>query len=311
MAEARIGPYEIVRPIGAGGMATVVLARVTAPDGTVREVAIKRMHPELSEDPQFRAMFLDEARLAACVRHPHVVATLDVQSDAEGAFMVLEYVDGVSLLELAQALWRDEGALLPLPVTLSVMLDLLAGLHAAHEQRGPDGAPLGIVHRDVCPQNVLVGRDGLARISDFGIARAEKRLAATPYGKVKGKLGYLEPERLRGGPGDRRADVYSAGVVLWELLTGRTLFEGDLVTMSQAILRGSVRPPRQLNGAVPSALDETCMAALRPRADRYASAADFARSLADAAVRTGIVPAARAVVGRLVLEAQLARTPTH
>jgi len=307
MSGQRVGPYEILSPLGSGGMATVYLGRAIGPDGQEQLVALKMMHPEIAEDPEFRAMFLDEARVAASIHHPNVVSTLAVLEHESHICMVMDYVQGATLHELVHCLWEEEGALVPLAAAVSILLDLLAGLHAAHELRAPDGSPLNVVHRDVCPQNVLVGTNGVARISDFGVARAEMRLAATPDGKIKGKLAYMEPERMRGGPVDRRCDIYSAGVVLWELLTGRALVQGDLFTISQAVLRGTHASPRQINGAVPKLVDEVCMFALRARAQRYATAEQFAMALADAAMRSTIAPATRPTLGELAQHAAQSR----
>src|SRR4051812_34294830 len=170
----RIGRYEAIRPLASGGMATVYLGRVLGARGFERQVAIKVMHPHIADDPEFVGMFLDEARMAATIRHPNVVPTLDVVEEDGRLFLVMEYIEGRPLQELCRVFQKRRAAL-PLGATLRIALDLLAGLHAAHELATPEGAPMKIVHRDVSPQNVLVGADGLSRIMDFGIARAETR----------------------------------------------------------------------------------------------------------------------------------------
>lgn len=279
------GRYEIIRTIASGGMGTVQLARAVGVGGFERLVAIKVMHPHYRTEPEFVSMFLDEARLAALIRHPNVVATIDVQDGEDGLFLVMEYVEGPSLKHLRHVSWK-RGERLPLDITLRIFMDLLNGLHAAHEQAGRDGEPLALVHRDVSPPNILVGGDGVTRITDFGVARAETRLSSTRGGKLKGKLPYMPPEQLRSEPIDRRCDVYAAGVVLWEELAGERLFaaesEGALL---HQILAGVARRPRDVVPDLPLAIDEVCMRAVAARPeDRFATAADFAEALEAAAM---------------------------
>ena len=215
----RVGRYEALRPIASGGMATVYLGRAEGARGFERQVAIKAMHPHLADDPEFVTMFLDEARMAANIRHPNVVPTLDVAEEGGQLFLIMEYIEGFSLHAMKRALKKQNGSV-PLPIALRIALDMLAGLHAAHELTSSDGAPMKLVHRDVSPQNVLVGVDGVSRIMDFGIARAEIRITATQGSQVKGKTAYMAPEQIRAQPIDRRCDVYAAGIVTWELITG-------------------------------------------------------------------------------------------
>lgn len=296
----RIGRYELIRPIASGGMATVHLGRVVGAGGFQRLVAIKLMHPHIASDPEFVGMFLDEARLAAGIRHPNVVATLDIEQSDGGLGLVMEYVEGSAAHMLIKAL-RSEQQRLPLPVALRIVLDALAGLHAAHELRGPDGRPLGLVHRDVSPQNVLIGIDGVSRITDFGVARAEARISSTRGSQVKGKVPYMSPEQLRAEEIDRRSDVYAIGVVLWELLTGQRLFkapsDGALVA---SVMSGPRASPAQVDPAIPPALDAVCMRALAATNARFATAAEFADALEDAATQAGIHPASPRAVGRFV-----------
>ena len=194
----RIGRYEVIRAIASGGMATVHLARTVGEGGFERLVAIKVMHPHIATDPAFVAMFLDEARLAARIRHPNVVATHDVQKSPAGVFLVMDYIDGPSLHTVLRAL-HERDRVLPLDITLRIMGDALAGLHAAHELCGENGEPLNLVHRDISPDNILVGNDGLARITDFGVARAESRISTTSGAALKGKLAFMSPERIMHG----------------------------------------------------------------------------------------------------------------
>jgi len=220
-----LGRYAMYEAFAQGGMATLHYGRLLGPAGFSRTVAIKRLHAHLSEDPELVAMFLDEARLAARVHHPNVVQTLDVESSEGEIFVVLDYVRGESLSRLLQEARR--AGVPPAPaVVVAVVLGVLEGLHAAHEARDARGEPLEIVHRDVSPHNVLVGTDGIARVLDFGVAKARGRAQTTRGGQLKGKLAYMAPEQLRGKV-TRRSDVFAASVVLWEALAGKRLFEGD------------------------------------------------------------------------------------
>ncbi|HSQ67748.1 MAG TPA: serine/threonine-protein kinase, partial [Polyangiaceae bacterium] len=217
-----IGRYVLCDAIASGGMATVHLGRLLGPVGFSRTVAIKRLHPHFARDPEFVAMFLDEARLAARIRHPNVVSTLDVVVLQGELFVVMDYVHGEALSKLIRA----NGAVPP-PIAASIIAGVLYGLHAAHEAKTDDGAPLHIVHRDISPQNVLVGVDGSARVVDFGVAKAVGRLQTTREGALKGKIAYMSPEQISTDSVDRRTDIYAASVVLWEMLTGKRLYQAD------------------------------------------------------------------------------------
>ena len=229
-------------------MAAVHIGRLLGPVGFAKTVAIKRLHAHLARNPEFVAMFLDEARLAARIRHPNVVSTLDVVAIEGELFVVMEYVPGDSLARLLQGA-RERGEGVPLPVAASIMVGVLHGLHAAHEASDEKGKPLGLVHRDVSPHNVLVGTDGAAHLIDFGIAKAAGRVQVTREGQLKGKLAYMAPEQLRGGRVDRRADVFGACVVFWEMLTGRRLFDGaDEGEIYGQVLRADVPKPSKIAG---------------------------------------------------------------
>jgi hypothetical protein len=221
-----VGRYVVHDRIASGGMATVHLGRLLGAAGFSRTVAIKRLHDFYASDPDFVAMLLDEARLAAQVRHPNVVQTLDVVADNDELLVVMEYVEGDSVAQLAR-LVHAGGGRFPPSYAASIVAQALHGLHAAHEATDRDGAALGIVHRDVSPQNMLVGTDGVARVLDFGIAKAASRATATEDGQLKGKAAYMAPEQLAHGAVDRRTDVFAAAIVLWELLAGRRLFAAD------------------------------------------------------------------------------------
>jgi serine/threonine protein kinase len=274
-----LGRYTVLGTLSSGGMATVYLGRQGGAAGFERIVAIKCCHDHLRSNAAFAEMFLDEARLAARIRHHNVVGTLDV-SDGDPLYLVMEYIEGCSLSALARSAVK-RGAAVPLDVSLRIVSDALAGLHAAHECRGPDGEPLGLVHCDVSPQNILVGVDGSARITDFGIARATARMTIEEQSVIKGKPSYMAPEQLMSGDVTRRADVFSTGVVLWELVTGRSLFRGadDWVTM-HAVLTRPIPPPSSVAPSLPRELDEVLLRALaRDPAERLASAGDFLSAL--------------------------------
>ncbi len=275
-----IGRYSLHDEIASGGMATVHLGRLAGPVGFARIVTIKKLHAHYARDPEFAAMFLDEARLAARIRHPNVIPTHDVLSVSGELFLVMEYVQGESLARLVGTV-RQDGERIPVDVVSSIVCGALHGLHAAHEATDDRGEPLHIVHRDVSPENLLVGTDGVARVLDFGVAKAVGRLHTTRDGKVKGKLGYMAVEQLRGGTVDRRTDVYSAGVVLWEALTLQRLFVGDNegATVTN-VLERDVVPPSHVVPDLPKALDALTLKALdRNPQRRFQSAREMALAL--------------------------------
>lgn len=275
-----VGRYALYGKLATGGMATVHFGRLLGPVGFSRTVAIKRLHPQYAKDPEFVAMFLDEARLAARIQHPNVVATLDVVALSEELLLIMDYIRGEAFSRLLRAARKKEIEP-PLSFIASIMTGMLHGLHAAHEVTDERGQPLKVVHRDVSPQNVLVGVDGVPRLLDFGVAKAGARVQVTRDGQVKGKLSYMSPEQLTGRPVDRRADLFAAGVVLWEALTGKRLF---LAEESQEIIRRIVElpvpPPSALNPNVPPAFDKIVARALEKDPDaRYSTAREFAVAL--------------------------------
>ena len=275
-----LGRYALYGEIAAGGMATVHLARLLGSVGFARTVAIKRLHPHLAKDPDFVAMFLEEARLAARVRHPNVVATLDVVSEDNELFLVMEYVAGESLSRLVRKS-REAGKRVPPRFVVGIMCAALEGLHAAHDATSERGAALGIVHRDISPQNIHVGLDGVARVLDFGIAKATNRVIETRTDQIKGKVAYMPPEQLAKGNIDRRADVYSAAVVLWEALTGKRLFKADdIAALVYSIINEDVDPPSKYDPSLPAAIDAIVMRGLdRDANNRFASAREMAIAL--------------------------------
>jgi serine/threonine protein kinase len=273
-SEPRLGRYVIDGQIAAGGMATVHLGRLVAAAGFERTVAIKRLHPQLAKDPQFASSFVDEARLAACIRHPNVASTLDVIVRDSEILVVMDYVHGESLSRLLRGLPRPA----PLPIILSIASQMLSGLHAAHEARSPRGEPLNLVHRDVSPQNIVVGIDGVARVLDFGVAKASWRMQDTRDGSLKGKLAYMSPEQLEWRKLDRRSDIFAASVLLWEALTGERLFWGESTEDTvRKILAGGVPSPSSRTGSLPKNLDAIIDRGLaRDASDRFATALEMA-----------------------------------
>ncbi len=297
--ESVIGRYAIHDEIAAGGMASVFLGRMRGERGFCRTVAIKRLHPQLARDPDFVSMFLDEARLAARIQHRNVVAPLDVVTvDDRELLLVMEYIHGEALSRLIGSC-RRAGTRIPAAIAVGVVTGVLHGLHAAHEATSETGRRLDIVHRDVSPQNIMVGVDGVARVLDFGIAKASLRADITQAGVAKGKLSYMSPEQIRCEPLDRRSDVFAAAVVLWEMLALMRLFQGeDKAQVENRITRAAIRPPSEIHPEVPAALDEVLARALdRDRDKRYANAREFANALEQA-----LPPASPGRVGQWLSE---------
>jgi serine/threonine protein kinase len=270
------GRYVLHDELASGGMATVHIGKLIGAAGFSRPVAIKRLHPQYAKEDDFVSMFIDEARIAARIRHPNVVATLDtVYGDGE-LFLVMELVMGEPISRLVRS-----PTPIPVDVAVGIMSSALHGLHAAHEATDERGNWLEIVHRDVSPQNVLVGVDGIARVLDFGVAKALGRIQTTRDGQVKGKVAYMAPEQLRGGVVDRRTDVYAAAVVLWEMLAHRRLFVSETPGEILArVLEQKVEPPSRFSSDVPAALDDVVMRGLQRNPDqRFASAHEMALAL--------------------------------
>ncbi|MBX3234106.1 MAG: serine/threonine protein kinase [Labilithrix sp.] len=288
--------YHVVDEIAAGGMGVVYLALRTDPSGRCEPVAIKRLHEHLLDDQAMVDAFVDEARIASRLDHPNLVRVHDVTPlDAE-LVIVMDWVEGITL----SSLLKKQPEPLPIPVVRRVLVDTLDGLHSAHELRDDGGAPLNVVHRDISPQNMLVGSDGRTRLTDFGIALARGRLAPTTVQGVKGKLPYLSPEQINRAPLDRRCDLFAFGAVAWELLARRRLFRAGTEAETLAmILRDPIPPPSSERMEVPLDLDETILRALERKPERRFESADaFAR-----AIEEGGPLAPREDVGRLVIAA--------
>jgi serine/threonine-protein kinase len=280
-----IGRYAIYDEIASGGMATVHFGRLLAAVGFSRTVAIKHLLPHYSHDAEFISMFLDEARLAARIQHPNVTVPLDVivLEESEEIFLVMEYVHGATLARLMKSSQVAKAQASP-SISASIMSGALHGLHAAHEAANELGVPLNIVHRDMSPQNIMVGVDGVARVLDFGVAKAVSRLQSTRQGQMKGKLAYMAPEQVRSDNVDRRLDIFAAGIVFWEALTLRNLFKADdPAGIVAKVLTATIAPPSSINSSVPPALDRAVMKALdRNPNDRFQTALDFAAAIEEA-----------------------------
>jgi serine/threonine-protein kinase len=275
----RIGRYEVAERIAAGGMATVHLGRQHGDFGFARVVAIKRLLPQYCEDPEFESMFIDEARLAARITHPNVVSILDVVAVDGELLLVMDYVHGESLWRLL-GLTQKAASQLPIEIASSVICDVLHGLHAAHEAKDRRGNPLEIVHRDVSPQNVIVGEDGVARVLDFGIAKAADSVHFTRAGTIRGKAAYMAPEQISGSGETRHTDLFAVGVMLWELLTTERLFAGSARADIARRLSAEIPLPSARNAAVPPALDAVVMTALASDPEqRFADAQQMASAL--------------------------------
>ena len=293
----RIGRYTVHDAIANGGTARLHVGRLSGDAGFARTVAVKRLHPQLIAEPELVKMLLDEARLAARIHHVNVVQTLDVVVQEDEVFIVMEYVRGETLSRVWKRL-RERGQRIPLEIACAIAVNMLRGLHAAHEARDELGRPLSIVHRDVSPQNILVGGDGVARVIDFGVAKATVRLQTTRDGTLKGKLAYMAPEQLTGGA-SRSSDIFSAAVVLWECLTGVRLFYEDSETrVIERIMAQRVPPPTEIVPTLPRALDAVVLSALsRVKSARFPTAEDMG-----AAIERIVPIAPPAVVARWLTE---------
>ncbi|HSR96262.1 MAG TPA: protein kinase [Kofleriaceae bacterium] len=291
-----LGKYQLIAEIARGGMGVVYLAMVQGPGGFNKLVVVKELKPELVEEPAFLTMFLDEARLAARLSHPNIVQTNEVGNDGDRYFMAMDYLDGRGLDQIRRRS-KIAGFGLSVPMQLRVVCDMLAGLDYAHKLTDFDGSPLNIVHRDVSPQNVFVTFDGQVKLLDFGIAKASDSMHETHAGVVKGKVSYMSPEQGRGWKVDARADVFSAGVMLWEALTGKRMRDGknDQEKLWALV---SEDPPRasSIKPWVPPELDDICARAMAwDRENRYPSAGAMQRDLESYLSTTGTRVSAREV----------------
>jgi serine/threonine protein kinase len=267
-AGPRIGKYRVVRRLAQGGMGEIFIARANGRGGFEKTVVLKRILQQNAGDRDAVQMFMDEARLMAALNHPNIVQVYDFGTAAGGHFFAMEYVHGEDLGRIMKAATLA-GRTLPLDLSLGVIAEAAAGLHYAHEKRGDDGAPLQIVHRDISPSNLLVSYDGAVKLTDFGIAKWSQRQTETRYGALKGKIAYMSPEQCRGGPLDRRSDVFGLGILLYELTTGTRLYQGasDFGVLEQ-IVNQDPPPPSSRRRDYPVALERIVLRALSRAPER-------------------------------------------
>lgn len=277
-----LGRYELLMPVAQGGMAAVWAARLRGTRGFQRVVAIKTILPSLSDDSRFEQMFLDETALAARVRHPNVVQVLDLGEENGLLYQVMEWIDGEALNVFLREL-PSEATGLPFSIGARILIGSCDGLHAAHETTDDAGNPVGLVHRDISPQNILVTRDGVPKVVDFGVAKSSALTGAqTATGTLKGKPGYMAPEQVQGGPIDRRADIFSLGVLLYIVTTARHPFRGsnDMATLHNIVSGDSLVPPSALIDNYPPTIEDVVLTALAHKPEnRFSTAAEMARAL--------------------------------
>ncbi|WPB81006.1 serine/threonine-protein kinase [Archangium violaceum] len=308
MSNENYGKYQLLKRLAMGGMAQIYLARQRGPEGFEKLLVIKRILPHLAENGDFVRMFLDEARIAARLDHPNIVDIYDLGAQDDTFFIAMEYIHGEDLRRVWKRAERS-GQLIPVPLVCRIMIEACAGLDHAHKQKDAQGKPLGIVHRDISPQNILLTFEGRVKVVDFGIAKAADQATVTRSGVLKGKYSYMSPEQAAGNKSlDRRTDIFALGVVLYELLTGMRLFKRltDMATL-QAVADCEIQPPSQINPRVPKDLDPIVMKALtREPEDRYAEALQLQLALEDW-LRAHQLPSSTAHVAAFMKELYAAR----
>ena len=288
LAPKRLGRYELLAELGSGGMAEVFLARMMGPADFHKWIAIKRVHPHMAKHPQFIDMFLDEARIAASIQHPNVASVFDLGDDDGEYFLAMEYLHGENLAVVMQRAAEEVGRV-PYALATYIIARAAEGLHHSHQTKDRRGRPIDLIHRDVSPQNIFVTYDGQIKLTDFGIAKAAGRLTDTKTGGMKGKSAYMAPEQALGQDIDRRVDIFSLGVVLWELTVGQRLFKAK--TEAQSLMRitgGNTPTPSSVLPGYPPALEAIVMRALnRDRLKRYESAGQMGDDLTRLLQSTG------------------------
>jgi serine/threonine protein kinase len=284
----RFGEYTIIKPLAAGGMARVYLARKAGMAGFTRPVAMKVILPQYSSHKDFIEMFTDEARLVVCLNHSSIAQVIELGEVRGQYFIAMEFAHGQDLQQISRKT-RKSGRLLPLPYAAKIVSQVAEGLYYAHTKADERGRPLGIVHRDISPHNVILTFDGIAKLIDFGIAKAKVHRKEEDEGVLKGKFSYMSPEQIRGMPIDPRSDIFALGIVLWEVCTGAALYreKSELLTM-EAILRKPVPAPRELRGDMPPDLEAIIMKALTKRAvDRFQTGFEMHQALEGYLNRSG------------------------
>ena len=280
----RLGSYEILRQLARGGMAELFLARTVGPESFEKLVVLKKILPKFADNPKFVRLFLDEARLAAALDHPHIAHVYDLGKVETSYFFTMEYVHGQDLHATVKRVARL-GRRIPIGHAVQLAHAVASALHYAHERRASDGSLLGIVHRDVSPSNVLIAYDGAIKLVDFGVAKAATSTVKTRTGTLKGKISYMSPEQAKGSPIDRRSDIFALGTVLWELVTSHRLFkaENDLATI-QRIINSETQPPTELREDCPPELETIILKALAVDVnERYSTAEELQLDLEELA----------------------------
>jgi eukaryotic-like serine/threonine-protein kinase len=280
------GRYQLLKKLATGGMGQVFLARQQGPVGFEKLVVVKRILPHLAEEQEFVQMFFDEARIAAHLNHPNIAQIYDL-GEAEGTYYIaMEYVHGDSVRSVNSRANMDRGGI-PLALKCRIIADAAAGLDFAHRAKSSSGQPMGLIHRDVSPQNILAGFNGSVKIIDFGVAKARGKVSHTLTGAIKGKYAYMSPEQARGEPLDPRSDVFGLGIVFYELLTSTRLFKRETENETlRAVVGAKIEPPSAITKGIPKALDVIVLKALaRKRKERYESAGDFLLDVEDFLIR--------------------------
>jgi serine/threonine protein kinase len=282
VAHPDFGPYRLIERVAFGGMAEVFKAKRSGVEGFEKVVALKRILPHLSDNKEFVDMFVDEAKMVAGLSHPNIVQIYDLGKISHSYYIAMEYVHGRDLRSIDKR-EREKGLRMPLDLGLHVVSQLCAALEYAHRKKDERGRAMEIVHRDVSPQNILISFEGDVKLVDFGIAKAATKASNTERGALRGKILYMSPEQAWGRPIDRRSDVFSLGIVLYELVTGTKPFvcTGTELTILELVRQCQITPPREINPRVPEALDRVIMKALAREPDeRYQDAGQMQRGLA-------------------------------
>src|SRR5580765_637041 len=270
------GKYYLLERINVGGMAEVFKAKTFGVEGFERLLAVKRILPNIAEDEEFITMFIDEAKIAVQLQHANIAQIFDLGKVNESFFIALEFVHGRDLRSIFDRM-RNKGESLPIQQACHIMMQVCEGLDYAHNKRDAQGRELHLVHRDISPQNVLIGYEGEVKLIDFGIAKAAGKASKTQAGILKGKFGYMSPEQVRGLPIDKRSDIFAVGIVLYELLTGERLFigESDFSTLEK-VRNVEIMPPSSYNKKIPEELERIVLKTLaKDVEDRYQSAIDL------------------------------------
>jgi serine/threonine-protein kinase len=297
------GKYRLLRRLGSGGMAEAYLAEQEGHAGFARTVVVKRVLPHLADKPEFTRMLVHEARIAARLQHDNIAQIYDLGHVGDTYFITMEYVAGVELATLCELAEFAHRTPLPYGPIARIILDVCAGLHHAHGATDTLGRPLGLVHRDVSPPNVMVTREGTTKLIDFGVAKATAEAGETAAGAMKGKHAYMSPEQVRGRPLDARSDLFAVGILLWELVTGKRLFrrDADYLTV-RAVVEDEPPPLAASRPGVPERLEHIVARALeKDPDDRYISCEELADDLEDLARRSGWDITSRSL-GKLVSE---------